>query len=219
MNESNDLEGQLKQLAMDAQQHPPKSRERQRSLTKLLRLIQRSGKLAKPRLGQFQTFYGEIYAEAQQRLFLFVCDRIDDYSPARGEVLQWINFLMTRRFFIEASRDFMPTLPKGLDPKLVRRLSIDELDRHNPNEVNPHLVPLPTQQILQCLEEDPEGLFAGCHVVGWPNATFQVIAMRKLSGYTWHEISSELRININTLSSFYQRRIDQFKPKFKEYLS
>jgi hypothetical protein len=55
--------------------------------------------------------YEEIYAEAQQRLFLHLCEKIDQYNPEL-EVMQWANFLMRRRFFIEASHDLTPVIPK-----------------------------------------------------------------------------------------------------------
>ncbi len=213
------LDQQLKAIAIAAQQHPPKSRERQRALAQLLDAMQRSGKLARPRQGQFQGFYEEIYAEAVQRLFTHICEKIDTYQPERGEVLQWANFLLNRQFFIEASRELLPTVPKGIDPRRVTRLTLDDLDRNAPSDLNPQLVPLPSQQVLQCLEEDPEGLFQQTHIDRYPAANFQFLALQRLAGYSWQELSAELGIRIPTLSSFYQRCLTRFAPQLKEYLS
>jgi DNA-directed RNA polymerase specialized sigma24 family protein len=208
------IDHQLKQLAIAAQQQPPKSRARQRALEHLIRGIGRSRRLARPRREQFQGFYEEIYAEAVQRLFTHICDKIDRYQPDRGEVLQWANFLLNRQFFIEASREVFATLPRG-----VKRLTLDDLDRNNPSEVNPQLVPLPSQQILQCLEEDPDGLFQRSHIDQHPEANFQFLAVKRLAGYSWQELATQLGIPIPTLSSFYQRCLTRFAPQLKAYLS
>jgi hypothetical protein len=214
----NEIDKRLKQLAIEAQRHPPKSKQRQRVLAKLVSAIQQSGKLARPYKGCFRGFYEEIYAEAQQRLFCHICDRLDDYDSQR-EVLQWANFLLTKRFFIEASRTFMPTVPKGVDQKQIKKFTIDDLDRNNPIEVNPQLIPSLSEEVIQCLNDDPEGIFQTTYVASNPAANFQFIAIKILSGYAWKEISDELGIKVPTLSSFYQRCLTKFAPKFKEYLS
>jgi hypothetical protein len=181
--------------------------------------MQRSSKLSRPRRGQFQMLYEEIYGEALQRLFSFVCERIDAYNPQRGEVLQWVNFLLNQRFFIEASRDALPTVYKGMDARAVKRLTLEHLDQSNPYELNPQLVPLLSQEVKTCLEEDPEGLFQQASIAGHPAASFQCLALKRLEGYSWQELSVELDIAIPTLSSFYQRCLTRFAPKLKTYLS
>lgn len=216
---SQDLDQHLKQLAIAAQQQSPKSRERQRALARLINAIQRSKKLVRPRRDQFQGFYEEIYAEALQRLFSHICNKIDGYNSDRGEVLQWANFLLNRQFFIEASRELLPTVYKGLDPRSIQRMTLEDLDRNNPAEVNPQLVPLPSQQVRECLEEDPECLFQQTYIDRHPAANFQFLAIRRLDGYSWEDLAIELGIRIPTLSSFYQRCLTKFAPKFRTYLS
>ncbi|HEY9668518.1 MAG TPA: sigma-70 family RNA polymerase sigma factor [Coleofasciculaceae cyanobacterium] len=214
----NEINQQLKQLALEAQQYPAKTKQRQQALTKLLKAIQQSAQLVRPRQGDFLGFYEEIYAEALQRLFFHICERIDDYDPQR-EVLQWANFLLNKRFFVEASRAVMPTLPKGVNPKQIKRLTIDDLDRNNPIATNTQENLSLFQEVFQCLESDPEGIFKGTHICEHPAANFQFLAIKILSGYSWKEISAELGIKIPTLSSFYQRCLTKFAPKFKDYLS
>ena len=214
----NDIDQQLKQLAVEAQQHPPKTKQRQQALSKLLRAIQQSKMLMRPRRGDFQGFYEEIYAEAVQRLFFHICERIDDYDPQR-EVLQWANFLLNKRFFIEVSRNFMPTVPKGVNQKEIIRLTIDDLDRDNPIEVKSQENNSIFQEVFHYLESDPEGIFRSTYIAKNPTANFQFLAIKILSGYSWKEISAELGVKIPTLSSFYQRCLTKFAPKFKEYLS
>lgn len=222
MNEpfnSSALDRQLKQLAITAQQAPPRSCQRQRALNRMLALIQRSNKLVRPQRGQFQELYEEIYAEAVQRLFVHLCDKIDHYNPERGEVLQWANFLLSRQFFIEAIREVLPAVPKGLDYRQTKRLTLDDLDRRPSRELHSPSTSSVSQQLLQYLQEDPEGKFQQTHIDRHPEATFQFLAIQHLAGYTWKELSAELGIAIPTLSSFYQRCLIKFAPQLREQLS
>lgn len=163
--------------------------------------------------------YEEIYAEALQHLFSFICERIDYYNPQKGEVLQWVNFLLNQRFFIIASREFLPTVYEGMDARTVKRLTLESLDESNPYELNPQLIPHLSQEVKECLEEDPEGLFEQACVANHPTASFRYLALRRLEGYSWQDLSAELNIAIPTLSSFYQRCLTRFAPKLKTYLS
>ena len=212
------LNERLRHLAMTAQRHPKGSIERQRILTELVDTMLRSRKLCRPRRGQFRLFYDDIYAEALQRLFLFICERIDDYDSKRGEVLQWANFLLSRRFFIEASKDYLPTTYKGIDAKSIKRLTLEQIDHSNPIELNPQLAPSLSQEVMAYIEEDPEDLFKKTCVVDHPAANFRHIALRRLEGYSWKDLSSELDVAIPTLSSFYRRAIARFAQKIKDYL-
>jgi hypothetical protein len=213
------LDDRLKQLAIAAQQCPPGSLAKRRALSELIIVMQRSGKLCRPRQGQFHTLYEEIYAEALQRLFSFICERINYYNPERGEVLQWVNFLLIQRFFIEASRDFLPTVYKGMDARTVKHSTLESLDRSSPYEINPQLIPHLSQEVKDCIEEDPEGLFAQTYVADHPAANFQYLALKRLEGYSWQDLSIELQIAVPTLSSFYQRCLTRFAPRLKTYLS
>lgn len=213
-----DIDKQLKQFAMDAQSAPPKSAQRQRSLTRMVSLICQSRKLVRPYQGQFQGLYNDIYAEAQQRLLLYLCENIDRYDPQR-EVLQWANFLMQKRFFVEASRDVMPTAPKGMDRSQVKHITLDILDKQNPLEQQASRQLSLSEEVVQCIREDSDGVFQKTHIAGKPKAHFQYIALSFLGGYSWKEISLELDVKVVTLSSFYQRCLLKFAPVFKEYLS
>lgn len=202
----------LCRLATEARSYPQKSRERRRALAKLLRALEQSKQLARPRRGQFQGFYNDIYAEAVQRLFVYVCDRIDQYDSSKGTVLQWVNFLLTRRFFIEASREVLPTVPKGLDAKTITKIDVSELDRWvvepNQSSASSSL----TEELQSYLKADPNQVLQTTHVAKHPEANFQYLALKRLEGYSWQEISNELNLAISTLSSFYQRYLTQFAP-------
>ena len=213
------LDHYLRQLVIAAQREPKGSAARQRALAELISTLLNSHRLSRPRRGQFRGLYEDIYAEALQRLFSFVCDRINDYSPQKGEVLQWVNFLLSRRFFIEASRDYLPAVYKGMDARSVKRLTLEHLDQSNPSELNPQLIPSLSQEVKACLEEDPECLFRQASVADRPAANFQYIAVKRLEGYSWQDLSTEFNIPVPTLSSFYRRCLARFGPKLKAYLS
>lgn len=212
------LDKQLATLAQVAQSHPPRSRERQRSLTRLMIQLHQSKKLLRPQRHLFQGFYEEVYAEALQRLNIYICDRIETYSPDKGTVLQWVNFLLSRRFFNEASREFLPVLPRGLDPKTVKRLTLDDLDHYMVLNVNDPNHQSLAQQVYRYIDHDPRGVFQSTYIADYPQATFQAIALRRLDGYSWQEISQEWSMPISTLSSFYQRCLKKFTDQFREDL-
>lgn len=217
--EQSSLNDRLRHLAITAQKHPDGSLKRRHVLTELIDTMLRSRKLCHPRRGQFRLLYDDIYAEALQRLFLFICERIDDYDSQKGEVLQWANFLLSRRFFVEASRDYLPTTYKGVDARSIKRLTLEQIDQSNPTELNPQLTPSLSQEVMAYLREDPENLFRGACVVDCPAANFQHIALRRLEGYSWQDLSTELDVSVPTLSSFYRRAIARFAQKIKADLS
>ncbi|MEM8808251.1 MAG: sigma-70 family RNA polymerase sigma factor, partial [Cyanobacteria bacterium P01_G01_bin.38] len=194
------LNEQLKQLAVEAQQHPPKTPQRQRALAQLVDKLCRSKQLVRPYQGQFRGFYEDIYAEAQQRLFLYLCEKINRYNPEL-EVLQWANFLMKRRFFIEASREVMPTAPKGMDRSQVKRITLDALEKQEPLELRSHATTSLSEAVIQSIQDDRDGVFRRTHILQKPEANFQYIALRFLGGYSWKEISADLDVKVVTLSS------------------
>lgn len=93
------LDAQLKELALLAQRHPHATKERRIALTQLINAIWQSGRLCRPYSGQFQLPYEDIYDEAVQNLFFYICqeDNINKYDSERGEVMAWVNMLLTKR--------------------------------------------------------------------------------------------------------------------------
>ncbi|MGH7998514.1 MAG: sigma-70 family RNA polymerase sigma factor, partial [Brasilonema sp.] len=85
-----ELDSHLLQLACVAQRHPPHSQERQIALTKLIHSIVYFGNLWYPSKNQFFSNVQDIYNEARQELFLYICQNIDKYDPERGTVLVWV---------------------------------------------------------------------------------------------------------------------------------
>lgn len=196
---------QLKQLARVAQKHSPRAQERQLALRKLVNGILTSGRLCRPLSGYFSGVYEDIYDEAVQELLLYVCKNIDKYDPERGEVMAWVNVLLERRFFKEA-------ISKFIDDRNIR-LDLGDLDKIPSPISDLSLV----ETIKQCIELDSEKIFKKEHIENHPRANFQALTRRRLLGKTWKDIGEEFDIKISTVSRFYDRCINKFAPKIKEY--
>lgn len=217
------LRDRLRDLALEAQKHPRGSLERQKAVGYLLGAIQRSGKLCRPRVPQHLSgSYAEIYAIAQQQLFCYIFDKIDTYKAERGEVMQWVNFLLSKRF-PDAIREL--TQPGQKFPwQHVRRTTLEDLDEvenwlfQKSTTVSQSSSPL-AADLREYLESDPDGILQGVCVNNQPHATFQIIAIAIADGRSWKQISEELNVKIPTLSSFYQRNLKKFIPQFQAYLS
>ncbi len=193
---SQELHEWLQQLAQQAQAHQANTKERRLALTKLVEALLKCGKLYRPRSGEFPTdSYEEIYEDACQELMIFICKRIDLYNSTKGSVLNWVNFLMNRRFFNEATARFLR--------KSKNDIFLDDLPEIPVGDEKPFL----SEQVREILELDPDGIFGRTHIRNNPQANFRVICLSRLNGYEWEEISSQLGVKISTLSDFYRRNL------------
>ena len=205
--ENDELDSHLLHLAISAQQHPPNSGGRRLAITKLIHEIVRSRRLCHPQKSQFTVqFYEDIYDEARQELLLYICQNIDKYDAERGSVMTWVNVLLERRFFKDAIRKMQTQQSK-------KKTDTDLDNFPAPQEEPPDL----TEILKKCIESDPEDIFKNEHIEKCPQANFQALATRRISGKTWKEISVEFGMKIPTVSSFYYRCVSRFSLRLKEY--
>lgn len=200
---------QLKKLAIEAQQHPPYTDLRQHALGELVEAIRLSGKLCRPYQASFSPqFYELLYDEAINKTLTYVCRKIDNYDPERGEkkFMNWVNFRL-ERVLIESCREFREPNVKSL-PSLT---DLEEI-------VQPEEPPSLFERIRECLEEDPDNIFKQTHIRNRSDANFTAIALARFSGKSWEDISEEFGIPLPTISSFFQRCCEKFRPRFKKYL-
>jgi DNA-directed RNA polymerase specialized sigma24 family protein len=200
-----ELDEQLRQLALVAQQHPLLTQERQLALRKLINGILKSGRLCHPKSSQFSGAYQDIYEEALQELLLYICENIEKYNPERGSVMAWVNVLLERRFFKEA-------IPKNLDKPNLTRMTLSDLDNLALPEESENL----TDLLRECIELDPENLFKKEHVENYPAVSFQALMRRRILGKSWKDISAEFHLKTSTISSFYSRSLTKFSSKLQE---
>lgn len=201
---------QLKQLALEAQKHPLQSALRRHALVQLVEAIRLSGRLARPHRGKFSPqFYDLLYEEAVNRTLAYLCRQIDSYDPERGQnkkFMNWVNFRLDRTL-IECRQEFSDRNTQYL-PNLQ---DLDSLPQPEPASCL-------LDDIRDYIQTDPDGAFRSTHVKDYPNVTFQAIALARLEGKSWEEISTDHSLKISTLSSFYQRWCNKFSAKFQELL-
>lgn len=200
----------LKQLALEAQNHPAQSVERHHALSQLLDAIQLSGRLAHPHRKTFAPeFYELLYDEAVNRTWVYICRHIDTYDPDRGQnkkFMNWVNFRLDR-MIIECRRD--------VDEQDVDELpSFSELE----NLAQPSEPDSLAAELHACIEQDQDQLFQQAHIRNRPDVSFQAIALARLEDESWEAIASRFNVKVPTLSSFFQRCCTKFAPKFQEYL-
>ena len=183
-------------------QYSPRSPERQRGLTQLVRAIERSGKLWKENV--------PYYEEAKQQMWLYFCRNLCEattanapYDPNRSQVTTWLDNYLKRRLH---------------DLKVENGQS--KTSFNDPNIPEPSAPPQ-TPPILEDVEEwvknDPDGELSNTHIKGHPHANCQVLILRRLPPRrSWKEISQELNLPIATLSCFYQRKCLPRLKKFGE---
>ncbi|WP_299411158.1 hypothetical protein [Acaryochloris sp. IP29b_bin.148] len=208
---------QLRQLALNVQNAPPQSAERQRNLNYLVNNILHSGKLGHPHTGKYpQGIYQDLYNEALQKTLLKICTKIDQYNPVHP-VMAWVNFVLSKTF-IDVEKDVqrrgITYLPQALKNDMTI-LSLDDLnspvsDLHPSTEV---------EKLRQFLKEDPEGRLQEEHLQNHTDITFQKIALAKyVDDLTWDSLSEQFKIPLPTLHSFFNRRLQKLMPYFHKYL-
>ena len=74
-----------------------------------------------------------------------------------------------------------------------------------------------SEQLRQYLQADPDRLLQK-HIRNHSEATFQVIALKRLDGKTWQEISQSLGVAIPALSNFFQRHLKKIAPEIRSSL-
>jgi DNA-directed RNA polymerase specialized sigma24 family protein len=200
-------DAQLCELAREAQRHPSQTPLRRYALGELVEAIRLSNRLCRPHRTKFSPeFYDLLYEEAVNKTLTYVCRHINNYDPDRGKFMTWVNFRLDR-VVIESRREFS-------HPTRVDLPSLNDLD----NLVQPENAPSLPEVVRNCLEEDRDKRFRRTYVRDRPEANFRAIALARLSGKTWEEISQELEVKIPTLSSFFQRCCEKFRPQFQDCL-
>ncbi len=147
-----ELDERLKHLAIVAQRYPPQSKDRWLACTKLVQEIQKSRMLCRPNASRFaRDLCEEIYDVARQEILTHVFQKIDEYKSEKA-VMQWVNFLMKKRFFPKAISEFLGRHAI----KIPEMTDLDNILAHIAlNEARPLLSEIAREYI----EEDPEGLF------------------------------------------------------------
>lgn len=198
------LEELLKCLALQAQQKPPQSVERQQILHEIINFIQHSKKLQCPQ----KNFDRDLYEDAKQNLWYYLYAHIEQYDPIKGSVITWVNFLLFTRYYPEA------VAAEAKEQNIAKNIR-----NSAKSSINSSFIPKKALELQELIALDPDGIFKEKFIKNCPNANFQKLTELYLAGYSWKEISKKLGVEYSTLRSFYYRSFSKFKLLLRQYLS
>lgn len=197
---------ELRQLIAVTCSHPPGSLERQKGLTQLIRMIQKSGKLLKDSTLD--------YEDALQQTWIYLCRNLceattgSQYDPHQANVITWINAYLKRR---------LQDQKIALWEHQKQTVSLPLDSTHNPLENlakstdSTSILP----EIQEWVKQDPGGILKKTFIRDRPDLNCQLLILRRLPPETsWEALAAEFKISSKTLSSFYSR---QCLPRLREF--
>lgn len=218
-----ELNEKLENLILEAREYPPRSPQRIRTFTILIRNIEQSGGLSHRPCSQ------EVYDEAMQRLRIWLYNNLEKYDPCRitegrrTTVISWIrnklNFIILD--ILDEQRQRNEPLPS---------------ERCNPEET-----PFLSEQVIEIIRQDPHsepegGIFSSTRIKCRSSnfkASWKYIALRiniekgtlitleneLVEKASFTKLAEELNIrSVSTVSTFYWNKLQEFVPIIKKYL-
>jgi hypothetical protein len=190
------LQTTLLTLRNQAITHPPGSKERNRTLTQMLRLIQ-------PHLRKIHSPH---FPDAlQQTLLHFVTHIGTTYDPNLGDIIPWLNSHLWYRHH---------DLQRQTIHRACREIPIDATLRDH-RGYGYTINDLPArpmgsidllEQVREQVETDPTGIFRNTVMKQRPDITAQQIILLRLSPETpWQDIADQFQAPLTAIASFYQR--------------
>lgn len=208
------LEQQLEQLVTETCKHPYGSLGRQRGLTSLVRLINRSQKLWRD-----SSWY---YEDALQLTWLYFCRNLCEaitakasYDIEKSNVITWLNAYLKRRLqdmYIEdqQKQKISISIDKEDSNGVVISQAIDCI------AVSPQPSNL-LEQLRQWVEKDQTKVLKRTYIRDRADVNAQILILKRLPPETsWQILSQEYSLSISTLSSFYQRKCIPLLKEFYE---
>lgn len=201
------LSQSLSQIVKEACKYPPGSKERQKNLTQIIRLV-------KSKLWQENTAY---YQDALQETWIYFCRNIcqgnsgNAYDPDRASVVTWLNNYLRWRlkdYYIKTEKQNRQTVSTQID----RNEEIIDLLDNIPAVADP---PPLLQEIEHWALTDPQNKLRRIYLDSHPQVTAQALIIKRLPPETtWEKLAEEYGVQAGTLSSFYQRKC---KPLLRDF--
>lgn len=206
---TNDVEEWLRQQVAETCRHESNSTARQQGLTKIIRVIIKSGKLWKDN--------SSYYEDALQQTWLYFCRNLceantgNKYDPNLSSVITWLNAYLKRRLqdgYIQEQEDLArkacgQTLESDQGIELIETLV-----------ASPDIPPI-LETTRQWVQVDADGELRKNYITGHPKVTCQVLILRRLPPETaWKTLAVEFNVSIPTLTSFYRR---QCLPRLRKF--
>jgi hypothetical protein len=197
----------LAQLVKEACEYPHGSRERQKKLTQIIRLINH-------KLWQENTTY---YEDALQEAWVYFCQNICEgksakaYDSNQASIITWLNNYLKWRLkdgYIKTEKQKKRTIEVQVNE---HNQIVDPVD----NLVAQRDIPPILEEIKSWVLKDPEHKLRQTYLNSHPQITGQVLILKRLPPETsWQSLAEEYQIPAGTLSSFYQRKC---KPLLREF--
>ncbi|MBW4511470.1 MAG: hypothetical protein KME64_33905 [Scytonematopsis contorta HA4267-MV1] len=218
IQETKQLDQELRELVTKIQQPSLKVRERHRAIDKLFLKIEKSGKLNKFCKWQNLPDYKDIYSQALADTVVYIVQKIKIYDPDRGSVMAWVNQTLLYKFrttyyeIHKSKRNKIEIVSLnaenncGEGQTTTDKEYIDNLHSKQYEHEDYRLV-------LECVEHDPEGVLEGL-VLESKNGnkvSLQQVLLLRLQDKTLEEVSKEYQISLKSISSFFQRNIATVK--------
>ena len=201
------LSQSLSQLVQEACRHPPGSKERQKNLTKIIRLVN-------SQLWQENTPY---YEDALQETWIYFCRNICEgesgkiYDPHKASVVTWLNNYLKWRLkdsYIRIKKQRQQIVSTQVDENNKIIAPVDNLSARA--DIPPIL-----EEIEKWAKTDPQNKLSKIYLENHPQITAQILILRRLPPETaWSKLAEEYGVAAGTLSSFYQRKC---KPLLREF--
>lgn len=213
----------LQQLVAQAKFHPDRSAQRRIALTKLISKIRQSPSLKKPNSSSNTPNYLDIHNEDLNGVCMEVCLKIDSYDRKRP-VMAWVNNMFNYRSIDAYNRNQrrgITNIPKNERPSYIeldRPINSNDTENMYTQISTPHVNDDEYTLLKDLIQIDPDGVFSSRHIQNRPDVTFQKIALMRLEGEQWNEISQQFKLLSSTAPSFYQRSINHFLDYIREKL-
>jgi hypothetical protein len=206
-----EFEQQLRQLWAETCKHPPGSTNRQKGLTKMIRLIVNSGRLWREN--------SPYYEDALQQTWLYFCRNLCEattgkqYHPSQGSIINWLNSYLKRRlqdFRIQAQQ------AQAIQAKTTSESGVEQPDPVEQLPAPPYIPPI-LEITKQWAETDLNGKLRRIHIQGKPEVNCQILILKRLPPETsWTTLAAEFNIPTSTLIGFYRRQCIPLLRKFGE---
>ena len=203
------LSQSLSQLVKEACKYPPGSKERQKNLTKIIRLVN-------GQLWQENTPY---YEDSLQETWIYFCRNICEgksgqvYDPDKASVVTWLNNYLKWRLkdaYIRTEKQKQQTISTQVDENNKIIAPIDNLSAKA--DIPPIL-----EEIKKWALEDTQNKLGRISLENKPQITAQVLILRRLPPETaWSKLAEEYGVAAGTLSSFYQRKCKRLLREFSK---
>ena len=195
------VEEQVLLLVAEARSHLPGSVKRQKTLTKIIRLISN-------KLWREDTPY---YQDALQQTWVYLCQNLcesntsEAYNPSNGSVIAWLNAYLKQRLQDLYLAQIQQADTVSPDTHILGLGQVNETSDQEYFKANHNISSL-LEDVTTWVETDPKNELRRIYIEGHPEITCQELLRRRLPPVTsWKNLAAEFDLPISTLSSFYQR--------------